>query len=261
MKCQEHPSKVSLFSRQFLHSLTALMDSPSPQLKGKLAKRNDDGPLLPNDVLALIAVSGNTALFATMALCSRALHSQLRSPHFISLARQQLLTPKWFDSRRKKIDVNKAGRKHGTEEHWNDAGVCTYLAHWREDQRHGAEEERNDAGVRTHLSHWREGKRHGTEEKWNNAGVRTQLVHWHKGALHGTDEKWNDAGVRTQLAHWHQGTLHGTEEKWNNAGVRIKLLHRHDGKLHGTSELWDDEGILIHRSHWHNDKKHGTREV
>ena len=204
------------------------MDSPSPQLEEKRAERNDDGPLLPDDVLALIAVSGDTALFATMALCSRALHSKLRSPHFIALARERLLREVWSHSRRERWHVNEVGEYHGTWEEWSDTGV------------------------RTHLSHWHEGGLHGTEEWWNTAGVRTYLKHWHEGKLHGTKKIWNSAGVRTHLSHWHEGKMHGTWEDRNDAGVRIKLLHWQEDELHGIYEEWNDAGVRIHLSHWNH---------
>ena len=182
------------------------MDSPSPQLKGKRAERNDDDmPLLPDDVLALIAISGDTGLFATMALCSRALHSKLRSPHFIALARERLLREAWSYHRKRKWHVNEAGQKYGTREKWNDAGVRINLSHWRNDELHGTEEWWNDQGVRTHLSHWHKGNWHGTEERWNPTGVRTYLSHWHEGKRHGTTERRNDAGELTERSHWKNG--------------------------------------------------------
>ena len=227
--------------------------SPSPHPEGKRAKCDgDDAPLLPNDALASIAVSGDASLFATMALCSRALHSQLRSPHFIALARERFLCEVWSDDRKERWHVNESGGKHGIEEGWNDAGMCTHRSYWRHNKLHGTSERWNDAGTLISLSHWCEGRPHGTSERWNDAGVHTYLSHWQDGKRHGSSEVCDNAGNRIVLLHWHEGKLHGTEEKWNDAGVRVYFAHWHKDNQHGTMERWNDAGERIHVSHWNH---------
>ena len=144
------------------------MDSAPHRLRPKGEQTEHDAPFLPDDVLALIAISGDISLFATMALCSRALHSKLRSPHFIALARQRLLREVGVDHHR--WHLNKADKVHGIEEWlWADSGMCAIRLYWRDGRQHGTSETWNAAGVRTHLSHWCEGKRHGSAEEWKSA--------------------------------------------------------------------------------------------